>query len=413
MKLSITLRKVQDISPVYIMIAHKGKKDYIKTKYNVNKKGLKQTVNRLGKVSFEVKDTFILKECLNLIEEYQEKANRLDIDNMTVQDIKSELIKKEENESEEIFLFSEFAEQFITNMVLANRERPSRNYRSALNSLYDFLKKDKLEFKDLKGVDIKKWIKSLKHTNTAKRAYPSAIKTIFVEGTDIYNDYDEGIIKIANDPFKTVKFPKVTQARKRNISAEEIKAFFEIKVEATSLFQGKEVLSRKKLGQDVAKLIIYLAGINVADLYDFKKEALVNWKLQYERKKTRDKRDDRAYIEIEVPEEVRYLFKEYEGKDRLFNFSELYSTEENFCNYTDKGMNAIQKGITTYVFRHSWATIARNKLYVSKDDVSFCLNHSSGNKVTDLYIEEDFTLIDKINRRVIDYIFNKEKEAAD
>ena len=63
--------------------------------------------------------------------------------------------------------------------------------------------------------------------------------------------------------------------------------------------------------------------------------------------------------------------------------------------------------ITAYYARHSWATIARNILGISIDDIALALNHVSENhKVTSIYIEKDFTRIDKANRAVMD-LFSK------
>lgn len=65
-----------------------------------------------------------------------------------------------------------------------------------------------------------------------------------------------------------------------------------------------------------------------------------------------------------------------------------------------------QTCITTNWARHSWATIARNDCQVSKSDVAMCLGHGS-NTVTDYYIKPDFTLVDAVNRKVLDKIFNR------
>jgi hypothetical protein len=60
-----------------------------------------------------------------------------------------------------------------------------------------------------------------------------------------------------------------------------------------------------------------------------------------------------------------------------------------------------------YAARHSWATIARNKCGVSKDDVALALNHvDSRLAITDTYLEKDWSLIDVANRKVIDYVLH-------
>jgi len=64
--------------------------------------------------------------------------------------------------------------------------------------------------------------------------------------------------------------------------------------------------------------------------------------------------------------------------------------------------------LSTYYARHSWATIARNKCKISKTDIHECLNHVSENsmKVTDIYVEKDWSIIDEANRKVLDYVKN-------
>ncbi|OLA94196.1 MAG: hypothetical protein BHW64_04940 [Candidatus Melainabacteria bacterium LEY3_CP_29_8] len=79
----------------------------------------------------------------------------------------------------------------------------------------------------------------------------------------------------------------------------------------------------------------------------------------------------------------------------------------------NKGLKDVQKAcgieenLTMYVARNSWATIARNKLGVSVDDVALSLNHvDEEHKVTLGYIEKDFTLIDEANKKMISLLFS-------
>ena len=56
-----------------------------------------------------------------------------------------------------------------------------------------------------------------------------------------------------------------------------------------------------------------------------------------------------------------------------------------------------------YAARHSWATIARNIAGIDKYTVHEALNHADGDmKVTDIYINRDFSNIWKANRKVLD-----------
>jgi hypothetical protein len=56
----------------------------------------------------------------------------------------------------------------------------------------------------------------------------------------------------------------------------------------------------------------------------------------------------------------------------------------------------IPVALSTYYARHSWATIARNQCKIPKLDVAECLNHSdSKTKITDIYIEKDWRILNK------------------
>ena len=59
-----------------------------------------------------------------------------------------------------------------------------------------------------------------------------------------------------------------------------------------------------------------------------KSENFKNGKLCYNRKKTRGRRDDEAYIEIVVPPVIMPLFDKYRGKKALFSFSETYANQK-------------------------------------------------------------------------------------
>ncbi len=61
-----------------------------------------------------------------------------------------------------------------------------------------------------------------------------------------------------------------------------------------------------------------------------------------------------------------------------------------------------------YISRHSWATLAA-ELDIPKETISAGLGHEIGSDVTSIYIKFDQKKVDDANRRVIDYLFGKEK----
>ena len=124
------------------------------------------------------------------------------------------------------------------------------------------------------------------------------------------------------------------------------------------------------------------------------------------------------------------------GKVRLFSFYKLYSDSSVFNGAVNNGFKRVVQEVNesikneiketkkkqekeklrggrlipedtkAYSVRHSWATIARNVLNISKDDIDLCLNHvNEAHKMADVYIDKDFTRIDQANRRMIDLLF--------
>lgn len=371
---------------VYIRVTHNRKLGYIRTTLRIPQKSLKGN---------EIKDNNTILQCAKLIEAFTIKLNTVSTSSWTVTEIIEYLKKTDESVS-----FTDFAKKYINRLINEDRLSTSSSYRNSVNNLSNYIGKSEFNFSDITKKEILGWIESLKDTNRAKNLYPTCIKAIFEQGIKEYNDYDRDSIKIKNQPFFKVIIPKSVKGEKKAIDKKYLLKIFLYKTEGV----------RMGIAKDVATLIFCLAGINCADLYDLRADSLKEWKLCYNRKKTRGERDDNAYIEITVPEKIRYLFDKYKGRDRLFIFSDRYSTSQDFSRYMDRGLKSICEDlaidkVTTYTFRHSWATIAQNDCGASTEQVAFALNHVSAHKITEGYIKKDYSPIDKLNNKVLKFVF--------
>jgi site-specific recombinase XerD len=376
---------------------------YINTGLLVSDKGLRTTYGKSGKKQIEISDRRVIKECLDRINLYAEKMNLINAKGIDCKTLVEILTDKNTELS-----FTEYANEFIRDMQNRNRDRPAQNYRLALKRLQEFTGKENIYFNDLTSKVINGWIDSMKDSARKKSLYPSCVRSVFNSAIRKYNDYDYDMIRIRTNPFIRVKIPKEKAPEKRSVEAEVLNRLF---LSETS-FPSYDGISRMELARDVSFIIFCLAGINAADLYDMKKSSLsTEWKLCYNRKKTRDKSDTGAYIEILVPAVIRPLFEKYRGgKDSLFIFSTRFSDENRFVKTVNKGLKSlcddlhIQETVTTYTFRHSWATIAQNQCGASTELVAFSLNHSSAHRVTEGYIRKDYSPIDALNAKVIDFV---------
>lgn len=384
LKTVIQKKKKDGTYPVYIRITHNRKVSYLKT-----------SMIALGSdvVDGVIKNRTIELNTAVLIKDYTDKLNNVDHSEWSIDDVISFITNKNQGID-----FFNYANMFISDLSKQGRSSSANNYKIAVNSFKKFM--NHAYFSDITSKKIAEWIGGLSKTARAKQMYPTAIKTIFKAGCLHYNDYDKGIMRIKNNPFEVTKIPKADEAEKRAIDTLLIKRIFFLTPKT----------SRGELAQDVIKLVFYLVGINTVDLYNLKKEHLKDWKLCYNRSKTKKGRSDKAYIEIEVPEKIRYLFNKYKGDTMLFNFSGRYSNSVEFNRNVNRGLKSYCEEINidkvdTYTFRHSWATIAQNNCGASDEDVCFALNHAPVHKVTRLYIKTDFTKIDKLNNSVIKATF--------
>ncbi len=90
--------------PVYIRVTHRRTTQYIKTDKMVTRKELTK--------SGEIKDPFVLQFCTQRILEYNEKLNKVNIENWTAKEVAEFLTK----ESEDIY-FSDYARKHIDRMI--------------------------------------------------------------------------------------------------------------------------------------------------------------------------------------------------------------------------------------------------------------------------------------------------------
>ena len=169
------------------------------------------------------------------------------------------------------------------------------------------------------------------------------------------------------------------------------------------------------MARDVFVLSFCLAGTNVADIYHMKRDAIRAGRISYERRKTRSRRKDSAYISMAFPEEIDPLIQRYRARrpdtGRLFCFAEDYRDHEVFCSSVNEGLKTVAERcgikvpLSSYYARFSFATIARNDCDISKDDISMDLNHRAAKlEVTDGYIRKDWSIVDRTIRKVVERV---------
>ncbi len=253
-------------------------------------------------------------------------------------------------------------------------------------------------------------------SNRMVSLYMGSIRHLFNEAKKKYNDYDRNVIRIPNSPFENLEIPKQEATRKRALSVELIKKIWELPYIINT--NGRERLCPFNLAKDCFILSFCLIGINSADLYNCTE--MEGGSITYYRTKTTDRRLDKAKMKVDVLPILLPLMKKYEDytQKKVFCFYHLYSTFKNFNRAINLGLKQIGKilkidDLEYYAARHSWATLAVNKVGIDKYTVHAALNHiDEAMKVTDIYIERDFKIENEANRKVIEYVFSNHSELS-
>lgn len=352
-------------------------------------------------------DTSIKREIDRLVLYYREQCLKLQLDqNHYSLDEIIEFLNGEQ-EKQQTIDFIKFSREWIASTTI----KGAPNYTTAINALVRFVGKEELDinlitldfleqFKAFligeRDARTKKLMQQGKRvtSNRTLSLYLVSIKKLFNEAKRKFNKKDKNLILIPNSPFEDFKIPKQEATRKRAIPADIIKKVW--KLPYKDMKKGYKSTCRYNLAKDCFILSFCLMGINSADLYNATE--MRGNTIIYNRTKTKARRLDGAKMMVDIPKIVQPLIDKYKdstGK-RLFNFHQFYGDEKTFNKAINSGLKEIGSilevdDLEYYAARHSWATIALNKVGIDKYTVHAALNHIDDSmKVTDIYIERDF-----------------------
>ena len=374
---------------------------------------------------FKLKEESVIKqEADRLVLHYRTMFNAMQLDsgNYDVNEIVNRLLNKDE--ADKPIDFIAFSRKWINETSIKGKD----NYTTALKSFIRFIGKEELDIKKL-TVDLlekyKDYLNKVREervnlmveagkripSNRCLSLYLMSLRHLYKEAQKFFNKPDKGLIRIPHTPFEYFKIPKQEATRKRAITPEQIKTIWNMPYQ--NIHKGAKHTCRPDLAKDCFILSFCMMGINSVDLYNATE--LRDNRLIYYRTKTKDRRLDKAKMEVIVPDMVLPIIEKYRDTtgQRLFKFYEDYRDHKAFNKAINKGLKEIgeQLGIDDleyYAARHSWATIALNKCGIDKYTVHAALNHvDESMRVTDIYIERDFVNENKANAKVIKYVFGK------
>ena len=286
------------------------------------------------------------------------------------------------------------------------------NYKVALNSFKIFVGKESFPCSKMSAQLLKAFEHSLRDRPCSADKYPRAIKRIFNEIREMYNDNDTASLFVKrNLDYWKADNPYFPARGYIALTVDQIRAIAAIPSE-------KRINSRRNLARDAFLISFMTMGTNPIDLMACEYDDDGN--ITYERAKVKDRRADKARIVIKIHPCLEPLIEKYKAKKldpgKVFHFGRRFSRSNTFDYSLNTGLKEVGKligvpNLTFYSARHSMATIATNDLGINKYVVHEMLNHRIHLfRVTNRYLRQNFDEINDANFKLLDYVFGEREE---
>jgi integrase len=326
--------------------------------------------------------------------EYLQKLHLLLLDNPYLndpQEIKKKMLQKPVDD----ITITEFWEEHIESLYTSGRNGGAKVYKMSLSALS-------------KHIDFNIPFKSFTYRELIQLENRLFKHGVSINGIGVYfrslraicnKAINTDIVAAEFYPFRKYKIKK-DKTTPRVLSMSEMKAYFQL-----DLPPSHPDYTYWNLG----KLIFMLRGINITDLLQLNSQSLKNNRIIYKRSKT-----GKLYS-IAMTKEIEQVLSTFQssttllGKVDLAQIRSRRKTEHliqkrKVINGHLKKIGVslgFKEELTTYVFRYSYANIAKQLGY-SKDLIAEALGHEYGNSVTGIYLEQfDLELIDTMNDNII------------
>ena len=308
----------------------------------------------------------------------------------TVDDIVSEYNRQPECPT----LFN-FIRSMITKKTAAKRDGTAKTYRDSLASFSSFRNGKDITFDDLNEDIINQyeaWMKNKGLKRNSSSCYLRTFKTLYLKALELGLTEDKDIFRHVFTGFATTT--------KRAISIDAIKAIRKLNLENNPALA---------FARDMFMLSLYLQGMAFVDIAYLKKSDIRNGQLQYSRKKSgqtltiswekpmQEIVDAYSHLTKDTPYLLPIITKQ-DGMERKQYEKAEHNVNRNLKKIGE--MAGLHIPLTTYVARHSWASIMRDM----GNDITVVgkgLGHSDI-KTTQIYLSTiDNSTVMKANKRFL------------
>ena len=281
-------------------------------------------------------------------------------------------------------------------LILIGKKRMAARYATTINSLKRYLKDGDVPLKAVDGTMMQgyeQWLKDSGLCRNTTSYYLRNLRTIYNHAVD------DGLVP-QSSPFKHV-YTGIDKTVKRALPLEIIKQLKSLDLSRNPCME---------LARDIFMFSFYTRGMSFIDMAQLTHGNLNGGMLIYRRQKT----SQQIYIKWEpdmqkIVEKYKsynspYLLPIAKGEGTI-----VWRQYKNAYNRITKHLKKLGEMIglsiplTTYVARHSWASIAKSK-NIALSTISEALGHDS-EKTTQIYLSSlDTSAVDKANQLILNSI---------
>ena len=307
----------------------------------------------------------------------------------------------------------QFSDELITNMTKAGKAGHAMAYKGAINSIINYTGNKQLKFEDITYKLLDKYNMDMLTKGAKKNSKGLKVNAIAAYLRSVRAVYNKAIKAEVVDA-KYYPFSKFTieteETISRALTLSEIQKIVELDLKPeTPIWHNRNYFI----------LSFCLIGMNFADLLTLEPNEIRDGRVVYRRNKT-----GRIYnigIHHKVQKLIQYYKSMPSSNGNKFILPMLSNTSDALkehirikqicktCNeYLKKIATAcsIDKDISIYWGRYTWANLAKKELGYSNDLIADALGHQYGNKVTGIYLDSySNETIDEANTRVINTVF--------
>jgi site-specific recombinase XerD len=303
------------------------------------------------------------------------------------------------NKSQKSKTFIAFMDKLILSMHENRQFGTAKNYQRARKSFTSFCQKESISFEEISGDLINQYERWLKNKNVSKNTVSFYMRNL----RSVYNKAVECQYIEQTFPFKKA-YTGVDRTTNRAMDESLI-----VSLKNLNLSRNRSLASAR----DLFLFSFYSRGMAFVDMAFLKKSHIKNNVLYYSRHKTSQSMSVRLEpCIIEIINRYSVLTK---SSDYLLPIITEVDDQKAYKQYLNKlsyynkllkqiaDMLNLNTQLTSYVARHTWATVARNR-NIPISVISAGMGHSS-ESITKIYLASlEASVIDDANKMIINAI---------